>query len=121
MEALYLLVPLSIGIVFVAIRVFFWMSDSGQFDDMVGPGLRLLEDADDSAPEAPVSATPIGNSSGPSFVASDAEAKVAVSGTTAVVTADAAEVVAPNATEIIAAQAATAVITLPAAASPLPS
>ena len=47
MEALYLLVPLSIGIVFVAIRVFFWMSDSGQFDDMVGPGLRVLEDRDD--------------------------------------------------------------------------
>ncbi len=46
MEALYLLVPLSIGIVFVAIRVFFWMSDSGQFDDMVGPGLRILQDDD---------------------------------------------------------------------------
>ena len=46
MEALYLLVPLSIGIVFAAIRVFFWMSDSGQFDDMVGPGLRMLDDDD---------------------------------------------------------------------------
>lgn len=46
MEALYLLVPLSIGIVFAAIRVFFWMSDSGQFDDMVGPALRILEDRD---------------------------------------------------------------------------
>ncbi len=50
MEALYLLVPLSIGIVFVAIRVFFWMSDSGQFDDMVGPGLRILEDRDEELP-----------------------------------------------------------------------
>ena len=50
MEALYLLVPLSIGIVFVAIRVFFWMSDSGQFDDMVGPGLRILQDRDDELP-----------------------------------------------------------------------
>lgn len=47
MEALYLLVPLSVGIVFVAIWAFFWMSDHGQFDDMVGPGLRLLEDDDD--------------------------------------------------------------------------
>ncbi|MBC7413935.1 MAG: cbb3-type cytochrome oxidase assembly protein CcoS [Herminiimonas sp.] len=53
MEALYLLVPLSIGIVFVAIRVFFWMSDSGQFDDMVGPGLRVLEDHDEAVPTPP--------------------------------------------------------------------
>lgn len=53
MEALYLLVPLSIGIVFVAIRVFFWMSDSGQFDDMVGPGLRILQDRDDQLPVKP--------------------------------------------------------------------
>jgi cbb3-type cytochrome oxidase maturation protein len=46
MESLYLLVPLSVVIVFVAIRVFFAMSDSGQFDDMVGPSLRLLHDDD---------------------------------------------------------------------------
>ena len=46
MDALYLLVPLSIVIVFVAIWVFFRMSDSGQFDDMVGPALRVLQDDD---------------------------------------------------------------------------
>ncbi|MES2934110.1 MAG: cbb3-type cytochrome oxidase assembly protein CcoS [Pseudomonadota bacterium] len=46
MEALYLLIPLSILIVFIAIWVFFSMSDSGQFDDMVGPALRILEDDD---------------------------------------------------------------------------
>lgn len=49
MEALYLLVPLSIGVVFVAIRIFFWMADSGQFDDMVGPGLRILDDDETDA------------------------------------------------------------------------
>ena len=46
MEALYLLVPVSVGIVFAAIWVFFRMSDSGQFDDMVGPALRILQDDD---------------------------------------------------------------------------
>lgn len=46
MEALYLLIPLSIVVVFLAIWVFFKASDSGQFDDMVGPGLRLLQDDD---------------------------------------------------------------------------
>lgn len=51
MEALYLLIPLSIGIVFIAIWVFFGASDSGQFDDLVGPGLRILQD-DDRADES---------------------------------------------------------------------
>ena len=46
MEALYLLIPLSIIIVFVAIWVFFRASDSGQFDDMIGPALRILQDDD---------------------------------------------------------------------------
>jgi len=48
MEALYLLVPLSVILVFLAIWVFFGMSDSGQFDDMDGPALRIL--IDDEAP-----------------------------------------------------------------------
>jgi len=51
MEALYLLVPISIAVVFVAIWVFFKASDDGQFDDLVGPGLRLLQD-DDAPPPA---------------------------------------------------------------------
>ncbi|MDB5824912.1 MAG: cytochrome oxidase maturation protein Cbb3 [Herminiimonas sp.] len=51
MEALFLLIPLSIGVVFVAIWLFFRMSDSGQFDDMVGPAWRILQD-DDSAEAA---------------------------------------------------------------------
>lgn len=46
MEALYILIPLSIVLVFVAIWVFFGASDSGQFDDLVGPGLRVLQDDD---------------------------------------------------------------------------
>lgn len=46
MEALYLLIPLSIVIVFIAIWIFFRASDSGQFDDMVGPALRILQDDD---------------------------------------------------------------------------
>ena len=49
MEALYLLVPLSIAIVFAAIWLFFRMSDDGQFDDLVSPGWRILQD-DDKAP-----------------------------------------------------------------------
>lgn len=50
MEALYLLIPLSIVLVFVAIWAFFRMSDSGQFDDPVGPALRVLQDDDAGRP-----------------------------------------------------------------------
>jgi cbb3-type cytochrome oxidase maturation protein len=46
MEALYLLVPLSLILVAVAIWIFFGASDSGQFDDLEGPALRILRDDD---------------------------------------------------------------------------
>lgn len=46
MEALYLLIPLSLVLVAVAIWIFFGAADSGQFDDLEGPALRLLRDDD---------------------------------------------------------------------------
>lgn len=51
MESLYLLIPLSIAVVFIALWIFFKASDGGQFDDLVGPGMRVLQD-DDTTPEA---------------------------------------------------------------------
>ena len=45
-EILYLLVPLSVGLVF-AIGVVFWRAiDSGQFEDLEGPAHRILQDDD---------------------------------------------------------------------------
>ncbi|OON62416.1 cytochrome oxidase maturation protein, cbb3-type [Massilia sp. KIM] len=46
MEALYLLVPLSVMLVAVALWVFFGAADSGQFEDLEGPALRILGDDD---------------------------------------------------------------------------
>ncbi|MRW90222.1 cbb3-type cytochrome oxidase assembly protein CcoS [Duganella sp. FT80W] len=46
MEALYLLIPLSVALVFIALWIFFRASDDGQFDDLVGPALRILQDDD---------------------------------------------------------------------------
>ena len=46
MEALYLLIPLSLVIVGLAVWVFFKMSESGQFDDMDGPAHSILMDDD---------------------------------------------------------------------------
>ena len=46
MESLYLLIPLSVIVVFVALWIFFRAMDSGQFDDLGGPGMRILQDDD---------------------------------------------------------------------------
>lgn len=46
MEALFLLVPLSVILVGVALWIFFGAADSGQFDDLEGPAHRILYDHD---------------------------------------------------------------------------
>ncbi|MTW11977.1 cbb3-type cytochrome oxidase assembly protein CcoS [Pseudoduganella eburnea] len=46
MESLYLLIPLSVCLVFGAIWLFFKAADDGQFDDLVGPAIRVLQDDD---------------------------------------------------------------------------
>lgn len=57
MESLYLLIPLSIVLVFVIAVIFWWSVRSGQFDDLEGPAHRMLMDDDraqtiDEAPAA---------------------------------------------------------------------
>lgn len=49
MEALYLLVPLSVMLVALAVWIFFGAAESGQFDDLEGPGMRILVDDDHPA------------------------------------------------------------------------
>jgi cbb3-type cytochrome oxidase maturation protein len=49
MESLYLLIPLSIVLVFVIAVIFWWSVRSGQFDDLEGPGYRVV--SDDDAPQ----------------------------------------------------------------------
>lgn len=49
MDILYLLVPLSLAFVFLIAAVFWWNLKSGQFEDLEGPGYRILMD-DDNAP-----------------------------------------------------------------------
>lgn len=46
MESLYLLIPLSVLAVAVAVLVFFWMNRDGQFDDDQGPAWSILLDDD---------------------------------------------------------------------------
>lgn len=49
MEILYLLIPVSVLLVFGIAVAFWWSVKSGQFDDLEGPGFRILMD-DDRAP-----------------------------------------------------------------------
>lgn len=50
MEILYLLIPLSVVLVFLIGAIFWWSVRSGQFDDMEGPGYRMLMDDDRPRP-----------------------------------------------------------------------
>lgn len=44
MEILYVLVPLSVVLVTIAIGIFFWAINSEQFDDLDTPAWRILND-----------------------------------------------------------------------------
>jgi cbb3-type cytochrome oxidase maturation protein len=52
MDILYLLVPLSLVLVFVIGAVFWFALKSGQFDDLEGPGFAILADDDRADPGA---------------------------------------------------------------------
>ncbi len=47
MDILYLLIPLSLLLVFVIGAIFWWALKSGQFEDMEGPAQRILMDEDE--------------------------------------------------------------------------
>jgi cbb3-type cytochrome oxidase maturation protein len=46
MEILYVLIPLSVVLVFLIGGIFWWSVKSGQFDDLDGPAQRILQDDD---------------------------------------------------------------------------
>jgi cbb3-type cytochrome oxidase maturation protein len=53
MEALYLLVPVSVILIGLALWIFFGAADSGQFDDLEGPAYRILQDEDGPGLDGP--------------------------------------------------------------------
>jgi len=50
MESVYLLIPVSVILVFGIAVAFWWSVRSGQFDDLEGPGFRVLMDDDQPIP-----------------------------------------------------------------------
>lgn len=52
MESVWLLIPVSVILVFVIAAVFWWSVRSGQFDDLEGPAFRVLMDDEEKPPQA---------------------------------------------------------------------
>ncbi len=50
MDILFLLIPLSLVLVFAIGALFWWALSGGQFDDLEGPAHRVLQDDDSAAP-----------------------------------------------------------------------
>lgn len=50
-ESLYLLIPISVLLVFLIGAIFWWALKSGQLDDLEGPAYRVL--MDDDSPHKP--------------------------------------------------------------------
>lgn len=50
MDILYLLIPMSVALVFVIGVLFWWSLRNGQFEDLEGPAYRILRDDDSVAP-----------------------------------------------------------------------
>ncbi|MDI6750581.1 MAG: cbb3-type cytochrome oxidase assembly protein CcoS [Pseudomonadota bacterium] len=57
MESLYLLIPVSVLLVFAIGVIFWWTLKSGQLDDLEGPAYRVLMD-DDTPHEEATAITP---------------------------------------------------------------
>ncbi|WML90205.1 cbb3-type cytochrome oxidase assembly protein CcoS [Thiothrix lacustris] len=47
MDALYLLIPIALGVMVVVVIAFIYTVKSGQYDDLEGPAHRILMDDDD--------------------------------------------------------------------------
>ena len=51
MSILYLLIPLALLLLGVAVWAFFWAVGSGQFDDLDTPAVRVIMDDDTKPPD----------------------------------------------------------------------
>lgn len=51
MSILFVLIPLGLVLVALAVAAFFWATGSGQFDDLDSPAWRVILDDDRKPPE----------------------------------------------------------------------
>lgn len=70
MDALYMLIPIAIGVMVVVVVAFIYTVKSGQYDDLEGPAHRILMDDDDpliptAKPSPQGNLPPVGKPGGP--------------------------------------------------------
>jgi cbb3-type cytochrome oxidase maturation protein len=58
MPALYIMIPAALLVVGIAVAVFFWAVDSGQYDDLDSPAQRILFDDQDPDHQAAAHSAP---------------------------------------------------------------
>lgn len=58
MAALYVMIPAALLILALAIRLFFWAVDNGQYEDLDGPAHSILFDDEDPMHTAGMKHTP---------------------------------------------------------------
>ena len=51
MKSLFILIPIAMVIVFIAVAVFYWAVKSGQYEDLDAEGKRILFDDEDPKPD----------------------------------------------------------------------
>ncbi|MCM2330680.1 MAG: cbb3-type cytochrome oxidase assembly protein CcoS [Pseudomonas sagittaria] len=73
MSALYLLIPVAVVLVGLAIWMFFWAVDSGQYDDLDGPAHSILFDDEDPKHQAGIDEASAGKPAGDSAAPTDRE------------------------------------------------
>ena len=65
MDALYMLIPIALGVMIVVVVAFIYTVKSGQYDDLEGPAHRILMDDDDPriprSPKPPVAQASTGS------------------------------------------------------------
>ncbi|CAM3672445.1 cbb3-type cytochrome oxidase assembly protein CcoS [Parendozoicomonas haliclonae] len=65
MDSLYLLIPIAIVFVAIAVAIFFWAVDNNQFDDLEGPAHSILFDEPEPK-SSTAQSSPAKNNSSPS-------------------------------------------------------
>ncbi len=64
MSALYLLIPVAVVLVALAIWMFFWAVDNGQYDDLDSPAHSILFDDEDPQHQAGIDEASSGHGDG---------------------------------------------------------
>jgi cbb3-type cytochrome oxidase maturation protein len=58
MNIIFVLIPLGLALLVIAVAAFFWAVRSGQYDDLESPAWKILYDDDQAPPVSPAPPKP---------------------------------------------------------------